>query len=87
MYSVLEEIYFGRPGISETIELSKGYKQEFKKFDKLWEQINNNLSDEDKKVFIELNDGLSAVLTENALMFFKEGFKKGLLIGIECASN
>ncbi len=40
MYSVLEEIYFGRPGISETIELSKGYKQEFKKFDKLWEQIN-----------------------------------------------
>lgn len=87
MYSVLEEIYFGRPGISETIELSKGYKQEFKKFDKLWEQINNNLSDEDKKIFIELNDGLSAVLTENALMFFKEGFKKGLLIGIECTSN
>ncbi len=87
MYSVLEEIYFGRPGISETIEISKGYKQEFEKFDILCEQINNNLSDEYKKIFIELNDGLSAVLTENSLMFFKEGFKKGLLIGIECTSN
>lgn len=29
MHSIIEEIYFGRPGVSETIEISKGYKQEF----------------------------------------------------------
>ena len=87
MYSILEKIYIGNRGDSETVKMSEAYKKRYRKFIDLWEMFDKDLSEDKKEEFKKLFNAECDLCNESDLMKHKEGFKIGLLIGIECCLN
>ena len=84
MDSIIREIYYD---ISDRVKPTVEYNRETDNYYNLLSEIEKRLPNEYKKLVMEISEGFGAVLSESDLMYFKEGFKKGLLIGIECMSN
>lgn len=82
--SIIREIFYGTKGNSETIRESEEYRELLSESIELGEMLRKTLSKEQKAIFDRF-DSTDTDLEEKAgLTYFVEGFKIGLLIGIEC---
>lgn len=83
MKSILEEIYYCKRGNSEVIEASEEYWKVHKKYEEIYEKLEEGLNDKQKKLLDELFVQGGGLEGEMALSHFKEGFKLGLLVAVE----
>lgn len=82
--SIIEEIFMNNESLCEQIKLTEEYKKRFDEAYDFYEQLCALLSDEQNKIlenFVEAKMGESA---EGELIHFKEGFKVGLRLAMEC---
>ena len=85
--SLIEDIFYGRKGQYDTIKESKEYWKLNNKAAKLSEKLAESFTAKQKELFNKLNCIVAEQESEAALTHFAEGFKIGLLIGIECAEE
>lgn len=81
--SIIEEICLNNTSLRERA-FSDEYKKLSDETDKLYKQLIDILNDEQKKIFNEFIDLGIGVCGEMEFLRFKEGFKAGLLLAIEC---
>ena len=83
MKSVIEDIYLGRRGDTDTIEPSEEYWKVHKEVGKQYEALESQLNEEQKRMLEELYLTMGGLECEQGSTHFKEGFKLGLLVAIE----
>ncbi len=81
--SIIDEIC-----LSNAILRKRSFSNEYEKLSddayKLYVQLLDILNDEQKKIFHQYIDTQMCACAEDELVHFKEGFKTGLLLSIEC---
>lgn len=82
--SIIEEIYYDKLNVCEQVELSEEYKKISDEAYRFYKRLKNILNDEQKKIFEDFANSEIGVCAEGELLHFKEGFKLGLLLAIEC---
>lgn len=87
MKSILEDIYYGRRCYCENIEAGEEYWEVHKEYDKIYEELEKGLNDDQKKILDELFITTGGLEDKLACAHFKEGFKIGLLVAIEAFSR
>ena len=75
MKSVLEELYFAGEGLCEKIKAGEEYDRINSEYSKLFDQLLEGITDEQKKMLDELYLLSGGMESEARLTFFKEGFK------------
>lgn len=85
--SIVKEIFYGNKGHYETIKESKEYWRIMDEAATLSASLEESLSEKQKEIFKKLTFANMGLEAEAALSYFTEGFKLGLLIGIECVDN
>lgn len=83
MISIIEQIYNGERGFFETIKASEEYIKILDKVDGAYKQLNEQLNEEQKKLFADFIALTHELESESILTHYKEGFKIGLLMGME----
>lgn len=83
MKSIIEDIYMGRRGDSQTIQPSEEYWKVHEEVSKQYDKIANQLTAEQKNALDELCLITGGLESEHGISCFKEGFKIGLLVAIE----
>ncbi|MDE7087784.1 MAG: hypothetical protein K2O67_06295 [Clostridia bacterium] len=84
MKSILEEIYFGNRGQFDNIDFGKAYFEAQAKYCKLFDKLEKRLNVKQKKLLNNLYWAGGEQEGEAALASYKEGFKIGFLIAVEC---
>lgn len=82
--SIMDEFLLNNERLGKKVVFSEEYKKKADKAHKLYMQLLDILNDEQKKIFKEYVDTRAAVCSEEDTAHFKEGFKTGLLLAIEC---
>ena len=81
--SIIDEIC-----LNNTILRKRSFSKEYEELSdeayKLYVQLTDILNDEQKKIFNQYIDTHMCACAEDELVHFKEGFKTGLLLAIEC---
>ncbi|MDE6597722.1 MAG: hypothetical protein K2K60_03695 [Clostridia bacterium] len=83
MKSVIEEIYYGNRGHSESIRESEEYFKVQREVGTLCEEFDKTLTEEQRQVFDKIHFLLSGLEAEATATHFKEGFKLGMLVAVE----
>lgn len=81
--SILRELYYGN--IAEISRKTRFDIKKYKKAEKLYDQLKNNLSPENFKLLTEYLELYDERLDKFAEDKYINGFKTGLLIGVECS--
>lgn len=81
--SVIDEICLNN-AILRKRSFSKEYEKLSDEANKLYVQLTDILNDEQNKIFNRYIDMQMCACAEDELVHFKEGFKTGLLVAIEC---
>ncbi len=82
--SIIKEIYLNNEGLGEQVVLNKKYKKASDKAYKFYEQLMDELNDEQKKIFEDFTDSEMDASAEREFLHFKAGLKVGLLLAVEC---
>ena len=81
--SIIDEIC-----LNNTILRKRSFSKEYEELSdeayKLYVQLTDILNDEQNKIFNRYIDTQTCACAEDELVHFKEGFKTGLLLAIEC---
>lgn len=80
--NILKELYYGN--IAEISRTVKFNTKKLNKEEKLYNKLKENLSPEDLKLFKEYLELYDERLDKFAEEKYINGFKTGLLIGVEC---
>lgn len=83
MESIIEKIFFGNRGTFDGIEMSEEYRECVKKELKLFEELDSLITEQQRELFEAYADAVNDSYAEATLCYYKEGFKVGLLIGME----
>ena len=83
MKSVIEDIYYGNRGHSETIKESEEYFKVQQEVGTLCEEFDKTLTEEQRQVFEKIHYLLLGLEAEATVTHFKEGFKLGMLAAVE----
>lgn len=83
-HSILEDLYYGRRGQSETIAISEEYEKTLSKIVDKENFITKNFNKEQNDIYREIGYLYGNLESEHGLSAYIEGFKIGLRIGIEC---
>ena len=75
MKSTLEELYYASEGLADKIGKSKEFNKIHYKYGKVYEQLFEELNDEQKNMLDELYFLMGGLEAETGLTHFKEGFK------------
>ncbi len=81
--NILKELYYGN--IAEISRTVKFNTKKLNKEEKLYNKLKENLSPEDLKLFKEYLELYDERLDKFAEEKYINGFKTGLLIGVECS--
>lgn len=84
MQSVIDEMFFGKRGYQNVIKDDDEYEKALKEVCELTEKINKGLNERQRKELMQLSDALGKLDAEISLIHYREGFKAGLLIAVEC---
>ena len=88
MKSAVKDIFYGIKGHMETIHLPKEhFVIEGETLSKTYDELHEKLSPDLLKLHQKFVDALEENYSEEVDFFYVEGFKLGLLIGIECAAD
>jgi len=85
---IIKQIFNGNRGSHDTMKM-QGNKEYDKSLDKVcgtYEQLQEKLSPELFKIYKEYVEAVENCHCEKVDFYFIEGFKLGVLIGIECAN-
>lgn len=85
--SIIKDIYYGERGGCETIKESKEYWGFIEQAAKISGELTETLTEKQKELFKKLELAEMEIESETAVAHFAEGFKIGLLIGIECVED
>ncbi len=83
MKSTIEEIFFGKRGNYEKIELGEEYWRLVSDNSELCKAFEKSLTDNQKKQFNEIIENSGGMEAEAARAHYTEGFKIGLLVAVE----
>lgn len=83
MKSVIEEIYYNVEG---NFKEDKEYWEINKNYGELFDKLSEKLTDEQKKLLIEIYNASSGMEAEVGCTHFKEGVRMGMLLAIEALS-
>lgn len=83
--SVIKQIFCGERGTFDEIKLSEQYKKAESEMYAAVDAFLEKLTDEQKEAFDNAYDYIADKSAEYAADHFTEGFKLGLLVGIEAA--
>lgn len=83
MKSIIEEIFNGNRGTFENLKLSENHKKLLDGYCAAMEKLNQSLSDEQKEELNNIDGLLCRMLDDNTIEIYTEGFKIGLLVGLE----
>ena len=75
MKSILEELYYASGGMFEKIGQSEEYKKIYNEYDKLYNQLFEELNCGQKTMLDELTMLSGGMEAETGFFLFKEGFK------------
>lgn len=84
MQSIIEEIFYGRRGQSENIELGEEYHKLGGEGLEIYNKFYPTLTEEQKKMFDDIFWTEAGQEAENVRIHYVEGFKIGFLIAVEC---
>lgn len=82
--SIIKDIFYGERGHNETIKESKEYWDTMNRAAKISEELMEGLTEKQKDLLGKLQFAEMGLESEAAITYFTEGFKIGLLIGVEC---
>jgi len=82
--SIIDEICFHSERLIDRVVLSEKYKNLSHDAHIFYTQLNEVLTDEQKKIFKDFTDSEMGICAEGETLFFKEGLKVGLLLALEC---
>lgn len=85
--SILTAIFYGEKGHPETIKEGPEYWKVMDETNKLSDELVKGLTEKQKELFDKLCFSSMGLEAEATLTYFKEGFKIGLLLGIECTDE
>ena len=86
-YLIIHDIYYGRRGTNEHIKTTDEYKELLSKFCDLYDKCKKCFSKKQMRLVDKLHDIKCSLSAESNKISYIEGFKIGLLIGIECFDN
>ncbi len=81
--SIISDIFYGNHGQNEKIKHSKEYYKQVHAAAQLRETLEKTIADDQKEQLEKLRTSELGIESETALTYFTEGFKFGLLLGIE----
>ena len=84
MKSIIEEIYLMKRGSVGTVKMSDEYWKINNIVTEKTEEYRKMFKEEQQSEFLEFCDTCTSLGTESALSHYKEGFKIGLLLAMEC---
>ena len=87
MQSIIKDIFYGNNKNFENIKMPETYKQNFDKFVDLEEQFRETLNGEQKELLDKVENLHDLAELDSCEAYYIEGFKLGLLIGVECSQN
>ena len=85
--SVIREVYYGNRGRFDLIETTEEYKKLSDKTSEAMDELCKGLPPEQKAKFNAVCDFIADENSEYEDTVFAEGFKLGLMIGIECSEE
>lgn len=87
MKSIIKEIYMGTCGCVGTVKMSDKYWETIHIVTEMTEEYKKMFNEEQQRKFLEFCDMHSLLSAENALIHYKEGFKIGFLLALECLGD
>lgn len=87
MKSIIEEIFYGKRANCEDIDFGKAYWKAHSKGCNCFEKLEEALNEEQKELLDALTWATGEQESEAILTFYKEGFKIGFLIAVECLKD
>ena len=85
--SAIKEIFYGRKGVVDTILMPKEHFKNKDKFNSLHEELSAKLSPELWELHKKAVDIIEDNIAEELEIYFAQGFKLGLQIGVECLED
>ncbi len=82
--SMIEKVCFQNESLIGQVVLSEKYKNLSHDSHIFYTQLDGLLNDEQRKIFQAFADSQMGVCAEGECLFFKEGLKAGLFLGLEC---
>ncbi len=83
-HSIIEDLYYGKRGLSETIPISEEYKKILNDIVDKENILTKNFTKDQKNLYFDISLLYGSLQSEHGLATYIEGFKIGLRIGIEC---
>lgn len=83
--SAIKDIFHGLKGHMETMHMPKEHFENSENLCNVYDELKEKLSPEILKLHKKFVDLLESGYSEEIDFYFVEGFKLGILIGLECA--
>lgn len=84
--SIIQAIYYGENGIDQ-IKMTEEEKKYFSLFSDSYDQLLHSLTPQQIKLQQKMTDERERAFAEELEHCYCEGFKRGLLLGIECTDD
>ena len=87
MQSIIEEIFYKKLGYRVNVPDDEEYKKRSAEYDKLFEALEETLTESQRKMLDDLyfcGGGVDGVVN---YLYFKDGFRAGVLLGMELLSS
>lgn len=82
-YSIIEELFYYRRGYPDSVKMTEKYWKAHDKFSTLYEEFMGQLNGEQQEKLKRLLDLEDEMDLESTDAHYFEGFKVGLLLGVE----
>ena len=85
MKNIIHELYYGNLNPNENCTIQDGAMQEaLDTITKNEQKLSELLTGKEKMLFLELQNAWGLLNTDEVLCRYTDGFKTGLLIGVQC---
>lgn len=85
--SVIREVFNGSRGSASDMKMSEAEREIMVEVDEAYDELWNKLDPEQQKLFEEFLSLRERAFCEDADNHYVEGYKLGLLIGVECGED
>ncbi len=85
--SIIKEVFYGNRGSSDSMRATDKELELIKNVLKAYEAMSKTFTNEQKQLYEKFIDAKETAFCEEAENYYVEGFKLGLLMGIECTEE
>lgn len=87
MISIIKELFFGKRGQYENIITGKRYRELFEELCEVCKELSKDFNNKQKELFENICNMQSEIEAEAVFQNYREGFKIGLLLALECLGD